>query len=98
MGVDSDFSDVEDFFEEEKKGVIANEELVGREAVQYAIESGSYKDHTGKLRSSNGAEADESGLILKNDTPYASYVESKGYDVLSGAALEAEARLKEIFE
>ena len=98
MGVDFDFSDVDDFFEEGKAEVIANEELVGREAVQYAIDNGSYKDHTGKLRSSNEEEADESGLILKNETPYASYVEAKGYDVLSGAALHAEARLKEIFE
>ena len=33
-----------------------------------------------------------------NETEYASYVEAKGFEVLSGAALEAEKRLKEKFE
>ena len=43
-------------------------------------------------------KVDETGLTLKNETEYASYVEAKGFEVLSGAALEAEKRLKEKFE
>ena len=35
---------------------------------------------------------------LKNEAEYASFVESKGFDVLSSAALYAEKRLKEEFE
>ena len=47
---------------------------------------------------------DKDGLTLYNDAEspkgynYASNVESKGFDVLSGAALYAEKRLKEEFE
>ena len=43
-------------------------------------------------------DVDKDGLTLKNEAEYASFVESKGYDVLSGAALHAEKRLKEEFE
>lgn len=35
----------------------------------------------------------ESGLILADGMPYASFVESKGFDVLSGAAIRAEIKL-----
>ena len=37
-------------------------------------------------------------MTLKNEAEYASFVESKGFDVLSSAALYAEKRLKEEFE
>ena len=47
---------------------------------------------------SNDYDVDKDGLTLKNEAEYASFVESKGYDVLSGAALHAEKRLKEEFE
>lgn len=57
-----------------------------------------YQDRTGTLRQSNEYEVDETGLTLKNETEYASYVEAKEFDVLSGAALEAERILKEKFE
>ena len=56
------------------------------------------------LRTSNDFDVDEEGLLLKNEAKspkgynYASDVESKGYDVLSSAALLAEKRLKEEFE
>lgn len=35
------------------------------------------------------------GLIVADGMPYASFVESKGYDVVSGAALEADKILNE---
>lgn len=71
---------------------------VGDEAVKYAEEHGDYQDHTLTLRTSNDYDVDKSGLTLKNEAEYASFVESKGFDVLSGAALYAEKRLKEEFE
>ena len=90
MAVDFDFSDVDaafdEFYEEAKEAMIE----VGEDAVQYAKDNGDYQDHTGTLRKSNEYEVDE--------TEYASYVEAKGFEVLSDAALEAEKRLKEKFE
>ena len=76
----------------------------GDEAVKYAEEHGNYQDHTLTLRTSNKYDVDKDGLTLYNDAAspkgynYASNVESKGYDVLSGAALYAEKQLKEEFE
>ncbi len=98
MGVDFDFSDVEQFFQDGEWEVEKKMIDVGDEAVKYAEENGDYKDHTLTLRTSNDYDVDESGLTLKNEAEYASSVESKGYDVLSGAALYAERRLKEEFE
>lgn len=104
MGVVFDFSDVDSFFQDEEwnvqKGIID----IGEEAVRYAEEHGNYQDHTLTLRTSNDFDVDEEGLLLKNEAKspkgynYASDVESKGYDVLSSAALYAEKRLKEEFE
>ena len=95
MAVDFDFSDVDaafdEFYEEAKEAMIE----VGEDAVQYAKDNGDYQDHTGTLRKSNEYEVDETGLTLKNETEYASYVEAKGFEVLSGAALEAEKRLND---
>lgn len=71
---------------------------VGAEAVDYAIENGDYRDRTGHLRSSNKSIVEDDRLIIKNDADYASDVEARGHDVISGAALYAEQRLKEIFE
>ena len=76
----------------------------GDNAVKYAEEHGDYQDHTLTLRTSNKFDVEEDRLILLNDATsplgyqYASSVESKGYDVLSGAALSAERELKEKFE
>lgn len=98
MDIKSEFSGVESFMEEledEIKNII---DSVGRESVDYAVEHGSYQDRTGNLRRSNKYKVEEDGLLLQNDAEYASYVEQKGYDVLSGAALFAEKRLKEEFE
>jgi hypothetical protein len=98
MGVEFDFSDVDQFFEDGKWEVEKKMIDVGEEAKQFAIENGDYKDHTGNLRKSNDYDVDDSGLTLENSADYASFVESKGYDVLGGAALFAEKRLKEELE
>lgn len=104
MDVKCDFSDVDDFFDVGEKEVLANEALIGKEAVEYAKENGNYKDHTGRLRSSNECVVDETGISFVNaatndeGTPYASFVEAKGFDVLSGAALYAEEEAKKEFE
>ncbi len=104
MGVEFDFSDVDSFFREEKWNAQKKMIDIGDEAVRYAEEHGNYQDHTLTLRTSNDFDVDEEGLLLKNEAKspkgynYASDVESKGYDVLSSAALLAEKRLKEEFE
>lgn len=98
MVVEFDFSDVDLAFAEFETRVVAKISEVGEEAVQYAKDHGDYQDRTGTLRKSNEYEADITGLALKNDTEYASCVESKGFDVESGAALYAEKRLREEFE
>lgn len=104
MGVEFDFSDVDSFFREEKWNAQKKMIDIGDEAVRYAEEHGNYQDHTLTLRTSNDFDVDDEGLLLKNEAKspkgynYASDVESKGYDVLSGAALFAEKRLKEEFE
>ena len=104
VGVDADFSDVEDFFDEGEWEVEKKMIDVGDEAVKYAEEHGDYQDHTLTLRTSNDYDVDKDGLTLYNDAEspkgynYASNVESKGFDVLSGTALYAEKRLKEEFE
>lgn len=100
-GVDFDFSDVNSFFEQGESEVKEVEEKVGKEAVDYAVRHGSYQNRTGTLRRSNKYSVTDEGLELRNDAKssdgynYASNVESKGYEVLSGAALFAEKRLKE---
>lgn len=99
MVIEADFSDVEDFFRKGKQEVHQIVEEVGQESEQYAKDHGDYQDRTGNLRSRNGHNVDENeNLELTNSADYASYVENKGYDVLSGAALYAQKRLKEKFE
>lgn len=94
MDVDFDFSDVDDFFDEGEWEVEKKMIDVADEAVKYAEEHGDYQDHTLTLRTSNDYDVDKDGLTLKNEAEYASFVESKGFDVLSSAALYAEKRLK----
>ena len=98
MVIDSDFSDVDQFFDnlewEVQKGMID----VGDATVKDAKESGTYQDHTLNLRTSNTYDVDKDGLTLENTADYASYVEAKGFEVLSGSALRAEKKLKEMFE
>ena len=50
VGVDFDFSDVDSFFEQGGNEVKEVEEKVGKEAVEYAVQHGSYQDRTGTLR------------------------------------------------
>ena len=97
MGVEADFSDVEQFLQDGKWEVEKKMIDVGDEAVKYAEEHGTYQDHTLNLRTSNKFDVDENGLTLENTAEYASYVEAKGFDVLSGAALHAEKELKNAF-
>lgn len=94
-GCEIDFSDEVPFFDEGMSEVKEVMKSVGEESVQYAKDNGDYKDHTKVLRNSNRHEVDESGLTLKNEADYASFVESKGFEVLTGAALHAEKRLRE---
>lgn len=97
----SDFSDVEAFFQSGMAEVAATENRVGREAVQYAADHGTYRNQTGKLRASNHFKVVDDGLELTNDARngkqegYGSFVEAKGFDVLASAALFAEKRLRE---
>ena len=95
MDVKFDLSDVDGFFRQGHSEVKAVEDKVGKEAVDYAIERGSYRNRTGTLRKSNKYSVQDDGLVLRNEAEYASFVESKGYEVLTGAALYAEKRLKE---
>lgn len=95
MDVKFDFSDVDSFLGQGYAEVKAVEEKVGKEAVNYAIEHGSYQNRTGTLRKSNKYSVEDDGLVIRNDAEYASYVESRGYEVSTGAALFAEKRLKE---
>lgn len=98
MDVDSDFSDVDQFFDdvewEVQKGMID----VGDEAVKDAKANHTYQNRTGNLEKSNTFDVDKDGLTLENTAEYASYVEAKGFVVLSDPALRAEKKLKEMFE
>lgn len=95
MDVRFNFSDINQFFQDGKNEVKAIEREEGENAVQYAIKNGSYQDRTGNLRKSNKSNVTDEGVELINSAEYASFVESKGYEVLSGAALELEKRLRE---
>ena len=98
MVIDGDFSDVDKFFEEGEREVESAMANVGEEAVEDAKANHTYKNRTKNLESSNEYETDKDGLTLSNTANYASYVEAKGFDVLSGPALRAEKKLKDIFE
>lgn len=93
-----DFSDVSSAFSRFGSQVRKKMEQVGDAAVEYAIKNGNYPDRTGYLRSRNQAKVADSKLQVFNDADYASDVEARGYDVISGAALYAEQQLKKIFE
>jgi peptidoglycan/xylan/chitin deacetylase (PgdA/CDA1 family) len=94
-GTCDDLSSLADELEREIEEIMNS---VGQEAVAYAVAYGSYKNRTGNLRRSNKYKVERDGLLLHNDAAYASHVEQRGYDVLSGAALYAEKRLKEELE
>ena len=98
MAVDFDFSDVDQFFSDGESEVLTIMEEEGKVFIKDAKETGSYQDRTRHLRASNGYEVDKNGLTLKNEAEYASYVESKGFEVAGSAALRTEKRLKDRFE
>ena len=89
MDVTYDFSDVEAFLGEGEADMKATLDKIGQEAVDYAKEHGTYQNRTGNLRRSNKYRVDDEGLTVYNDADYASNVEQRGYDVLSGAVLYA---------
>ena len=98
MVIDSDFSDVDKFFDDGEWEVEKTMIDVGDDSVKDAKANHTYQNRTGNLEASNGYDVDKDGLTLENTADYASYVEAKGFDVLSGPALRAEKKLKEIFE
>jgi hypothetical protein len=105
LSIDIDFDDflteVDDEIEQLRIENASLFQAEGQEAVDYAIANGAYKNRTGKLRASNrsGVIEDENiTLELENTADYASFVEAKGFDVLTGALLNAEDRLKPHFE
>lgn len=98
MVIDSDFSDVDKFFDDGEWEVEKTMIDVGDDSVKDAKANHTYQNRTGNLEASNGYDVDKDGLTLENTADYASYVEAKGFDVLSGSALRAEKKLKEMFE
>ena len=98
MVIDGDFSDVDKFFDDGEWEVEKAMIDVGDDAVKDAKANHTYKNRSGNLEASNNFDVDKDGLTLENSADYASYVEAKGFDVLSGPALRAEKKLKEIFE
>lgn len=98
MVIDCDFSDVDKFFDDGEWEVEKAMIDVGDEAVKDAKANHTYQNRTGNLEASNDYDVDKDGLTLENTADYASYVEAKGFDVLSGPALRAEKKLKDIFE
>lgn len=80
-----------------KEKVRSRLDKVGAEAVDYAVRNGTYRNVTGRLRSSNQYEAAHDGLRIFNTAPYASDVEDRGHDVLSGAVIQAKKELESIF-
>ena len=98
VGIDADFSDVDQFFEDGTSEVVAGMKEEGEAFVEDAKATGNYQDYTKHLRESNDYEVNEDGLILKNEADYASFVESKGFEVAGSAAIMTEKRLKDRFE
>ena len=98
MVIDGDFSDVDKFFDDGEWEVEKAMIDIGDESVKDAKDNHTYKNRSGNLEASNDFDVDKDGLTLENSADYASYVEAKGFDVLSGSALRAEKKLKEIFE
>ena len=98
VGIDADFSDVDQFFEDGTSEVVAGMKEEGESFVEDAKATGSYQDHKKHLRESNDYEVDEDGLTLKNEADYASFVESKDFEVAGSAALRTLERCKRRFE
>lgn len=104
MDISFDFSDLDKAIKDGMHKMKKQMGVRAREAVDYAEKNGTYQDHTGTLRRSNKYRVEDTEVELYNDAQspqgyhYASNVESKGYEVLSSAALMLEKNLKEDFE
>ena len=96
MDVDFDLSDIDNALESFESDLKREMEEVGKSAVAYAADRGNYQDRTGELRKSNAYEVLSDGLVLSNSKEYASYVESKGFEVLTGAVIEAQSKLEKL--
>lgn len=102
--VSADFSDIDAYFDDGRQAVDSAMMEAGENAVEHARSHGNYQDRTGQLRRSNKCSVNDGTLTLYNDATspggfqYGAVVESKGYDVLSSAALNAESELKKRFE
>lgn len=94
MGLTYDLTDVLNIENEVRQKVKEKFEKYGEKAVQYAKENGSYQDRTGNLRASNTYTATSDNLEIRNDADYASYVEAKGYEVLTSSVLKAIGELE----
>ena len=70
MGVDADFSDVEQFFKDGEWEVEKAMIDVGDESVKYAEEHGTYQDHTLNLRTSNKFDEKKLSDHLSEKYPY----------------------------
>ena len=99
VGIDADFSDVDQFFEDGTSEVVAGMKEEGEAFVEDAKATGNYQDHTKHLRESNDYEVNEDGLILKNEADYASFWwNPKDLKLQEVAAIRTEKRLKDRFE
>lgn len=96
-GVGYDMNDALGIIDAIKRNVEEQMGEVGELAVQHAVENGNYQNRTGNLRASNRYSVNGNRLRIENTAPYASNVESKGFDVCSGAALFAEKELRHRF-
>ena len=96
MDVTFELSDIESVLDSFEGDLRHEMEEIGKSAIEYATDRGNYQDRTGQLRESNAYEVHSDGLVLSNSKEYASYVESKGFDVLTGAVLEAQSKLEKL--
>lgn len=91
----AEFDELERTFHGE---VTSEMQSAGQAGVDYAVRNGSYKNRTGRLRKSNKSSVTDNkstiDLEMENTAEYASYVEAKGYDVLSGGFLETKKILE----
>lgn len=130
MNVDVDLSGLDEFLDEAKDEIRAGMVEVAHKGVEYAKNTGNYRNRTHNLRSAPGAavvmdgeitdiyvpsepghgkakektenlliygKRPRDGIILADGMEYASYVESKGYNVISQGALHIEAEAQKKF-
>lgn len=99
MDIEHDFSDVDKIFEIFWKEVREEVESVAKEAIKYAQDTQKFNNWTYQLRYGHEYHVTHyASLDMWNNMFYAPYVEAKGYDVLSGAALFARDELQRRFQ